>query len=345
MSNISRQLLIALGIDPESVTACSPLGGGVSANIWRVDTTGTTIVIKQALEQLRVKADWHADPGRALNEVDWHRFVDSLLPGTVPRVLSIAPRHHAFSMSFLDYPLWKRELLEGTVDEAFAGLVASRLALIHSASTHRPEIARQFAHDALFTALRIEPYFLATASKNPDQANFLQQLGYSLLENKLALMQGDISPKNILKGPEGPIFLDAETACFGDPAFDMAFCLTHLMLKCLLHPARTNHFTAAAEHMLSAYLANVDWEPGPGIALRIGQLLLAVMLARVDGKSPVEYLDATQQSRVRLFCRQALSGKPAELAVITGNWRSYLASTDQQMPTNQLTSSSGRTPS
>lgn len=224
-------------------------------------------------------------------------------------------------------------------------MVASRLALIHSASTSRPGIARQFAHDALFTALRIEPYFLATASKNPNLAKTLHHLGYSLLEHKIALMQGDISPKNILKGPQGPVFLDAETACFGDPAFDMAFCLTHLMLKCLLHPALASRFTSAAERMLSEYLVNVDWEPGQGIAQRICRLLLAVMLARVDGKSPVEYLDTAHQTRVRTFCRQAISAQLDDLATIIGEWRRCVAHPDQPVSIDQQTPSSQRSPS
>jgi 5-methylthioribose kinase len=320
VSEIPRQLLIALGIDPESVTTCTSLGGGVSANIWRLDKGRETVVIKQALEKLKVKADWHADPRRALSEIEWHRFVDSLLPGSVPKVTAVDLEHHAFCMPYLEYPLWKAELLKGTIDRGFARLVANRLAVIHSASTHQPEIARQFAHDALFTALRIEPYFLATANKNPDLADSLQRLGYSLLDNKLALMQGDISPKNILKGPQGPIFLDAETACFGDPAFDMAFCLTHLMLKCLLHPKLAPGFTDTVKLMFAEYLGGVDWEPAADIGSRICRLLVAIMLARVDGKSPVEYLDPDNQALVRMFCRQALAAESVDMETITMNW-------------------------
>src|SRR5258706_15623986 len=107
---------------------------------------------------------------------------------------------------------------------------------------------------------------------------------------KLGLVHGDISPKNILIGPAGPVFLEAECAWYGDPAFDLAFCLNHLMLKCLWTPRSASDFLDCFDAMYAAYSAGVTWEPPAILEARAAALLPALFLARVDGKSPVEYL-------------------------------------------------------
>ena len=63
-----------------------------------------------------------------------------------------------------------------------------------------------------------------------------------------------MSPKNILVGPDGPIFLDAECAWYGDPAFDLAFCLNHMLLKCLAVPAAAPAFLDCFDALACAYL-------------------------------------------------------------------------------------------
>jgi fructosamine-3-kinase len=296
------------------------LGGGVSADIWRVDLSHETVVVKQARSSFKVEADWQVDPDRVLSEIAWHNFVASFLPDSVPKVIAVAPKYHAFSMAMLDYPLWKAELLKGQIKPEFAQQVAHQLASIHSRSTTRSEVREQFAYDDLFVAQRIEPYFLTTANKNVEIRDPLTEMGNNLLVTKRALMHGDISPKNILIGTAGPIFLDAETTCYGDPAFDMAFCLTHLMLKALLHPENLPLLMASVRIMLSTYLASVDWEDGGQLAKRITKLLQAIMLARVDGKSPVEYLATRQQALVRNFCVISIQDGVAEMDRLIHDW-------------------------
>ena len=85
---------------------------------------------------------------------------------------------------------------------------------------------------------------------------------------RLVMVHGDVSPKNILLGPGGPVFLDAECACIGDPAFDLAFCLNHMLLKCLWNPAARASFHACFEALSNAYLAEVNWEPAAAVERR-----------------------------------------------------------------------------
>src|SRR5262249_19397959 len=133
-------------------------------------------------------------------------------------------------------------------------------------------------------------YLLHASRSNDDVAARLTSIAEGVAKAQIALMQGDISPKNILHGPETPVFLDAETTCYGDPAFDLGFCLNHLLLKCIWRPQHTNAYTAAFLALKNAYLEGVTWERPKVLEARAASLLAALMLARIDGKSPVEYI-------------------------------------------------------
>ena len=118
------------------------------------------------------------------------------------------------------------------------------------------------------------------------------------------------------------MFLDAECAWWGDPAFDLAFCLNHLLLKCLWTPAATAAFLAAFEALAAAYLDAVDWEPREAIERRAAALLPGLLLARVDGKSPVEYIDDdADRERVRRVAGALLRRPVARLGDVAGAWR------------------------
>ena len=143
-----------------------------------------------------------------------------------------------------------------------------------------------------FMRCGIEPYLLFTAGRHADLAPRIQAIADGIEKARIALMQGDISPKNILVGPQGPVFLDAETACYGDPAFDAAFCLNHLLLKCVWHPEFMAAYLESFRAWKSAYLKGAGWEDPHSLEARIAAILGVFLLARVDGKSPVEYLTA-----------------------------------------------------
>jgi aminoglycoside phosphotransferase (APT) family kinase protein len=126
----------------------------------------------------------------------------------------------------------------------------------------------------------------------------LQWLCAQTAQTQLVLVHGDISPKNILCGAHGPVFLDAECAWYGDPAFDLAFCLNHLLLKAVLMPQHASVLAQSYQQMVSAYMPAVNWENASAFEQRAAQLVPALLLARVDGKSPVEYLTSPAQHTV-----------------------------------------------
>ena len=301
------------------------LAGGVSSDVVLVEAEGREpFVVKHSIPKLRVAADWRAPVERAAAEVAWLKLVAEIEPSWVPRVLGEDRESHMFAMEYLDpasHPVWKAELAAGRVNVDFASEVGTALAAIHAATAGKPEIAAAFANDGQFLALRLEPYLLFTAEKHPFLAGTIRDEAAPIAGSRIALMQGDISPKNILQGPHGPVFLDAETACYGDPAFDVAFCMNHFLLKAVWHPEFTHEYRASFDAMKTAYLEGVTWENPAEIDRRVAKLLPMLFLARVDGKSPVEYLpDERDKAFVRAAAMQMILEPPFNLDVLAESY-------------------------
>ena len=196
---------------------------------------------------------------------------------------------------------------------------------VHAGTAHNASVAELFPDNDIFHAIRLEPYLEATASHHPDLHDQLFELSRHTAETKIAMIHGDVSPKNILLGPNGPVFIDAECACIGDPAFDLAFCLNHFLLKCLWVPAKRNEFLACYDAMASAYLKGVDWEDARALEARAARLLPGLFLARVDGKSPVEYINSDKdKEKVRRCARTLLLDPPTRLADVRTRWAQEL---------------------
>lgn len=322
------QALRELGLAGPGAIRGTPLTGGVSSDIWRIDTGQGPVCAKRALAKLRVAADWRAPIERNRYEARWMRVASEAHPGCAPRVLGQHPALGVLVMNYLppvEYSLWKHRLHDGQADVATARDVGSVLGEIHSHSARRSELAAEFDTDRIFFDIRLEPYLLATARRHPDLAPRLEQLVDITRAHRVALVHGDVSPKNILIGAEGPVFLDAECAWWGDPAFDIAFCLNHLLLKCLWTPAATPAFLASFDALSGAYLRAVDWEPTAALEQRAAGLLPGLFLARIDGKSPVEYIgDEAQRRQVRRVAADLLTHPPTSLRSVRNRWADEL---------------------
>lgn len=297
-----------LGVVPVAAdVTIAALTGGVSSDVHRMAWPGGSLVAKQALSRLRVAADWEAPPRRSANEVRWLRTAAAIAPAAVPAVLAEDPAAHMFAMEDLTgAPVWKAELAAGRCDPAFAAQVGAVAAAIHSGTACRPEVEAAFRDDSLFRALRVEPYLGAAAAANQDVSEVLATLSDALLATRCTLVHGDLSPKNLLVTAHGPVILDAETAWWGDPAFDLAFATTHLLLKARWHPEHAAEYAACRTALADAYLDGVDWEAPGDVDRRAAGLVPALLLARVDGKSPVEYLDGAARDATRTFALHAL---------------------------------------
>lgn len=306
--------LQAAGLIDGTDICVTPLTGGVSSDIVLVESSTRRLVVKAALEKLRVKDDWFVDVSRNRVEQSFFEYVSPIMPAAVPHILGGGEGW--FAMEYLGDELqnWKSALLAGNIQIETAKFAGEVLGRMHAASWSDPVARAQFNTLPNFHALRIEPYLLTTAARVPKAAAVLQAEAQRLAETKLALVHGDFSPKNLLFGPQRLIVLDAECAWFGDPAFDAAFLLTHLHLKALLNP----HAVTLIPAFWSAYTAAC----GHDLEQRAVRLLLCLLLARVHGKSPAEYLSTAQGESVTRFVLSHLSHPPT-LAALTAAWTAH----------------------
>ena len=298
------------------------LTGGVSSDIWRVDLARGPVCVKRALAKLRVEQDWFAPVERNAYEAAWMRRAAAVVPEAVPALLGPGRRGgrpgHGLSRSGAPPPLEGRAARRPRRSGRSPRAVGERLVRIHAATARRSGgRGASSPTDRIFHDIRLEPYLLATAGRHPDRAAALAGAGRRPPRaTRRALVHGDVSPKNILIGPSGPVFLDAECAWYGDPAFDLAFCLNHLLLKCLWTPRAAPGFLDCFDALAESYLAGV----GLGAARRRSRrarraLLPGLLLARVDGKSPVEYLTrGADKDRVRRVARALLAAPARRLA-------------------------------
>lgn len=293
-------------IEPLAVTE---LSGGISCRVLLVATRSGDVVVKQALPELRVAGHWVADVGRADVEAAYGQAVTDLVPGSCPHVLAVDPQVHAFVMAPAPQGSlpWKEQLMVGQVSTRTAHRVGEVLGTIHHRTATTVGLAEQFADRSHFRTLRLEPYFGDIARAHPDLASSIEECIHWLDGPGATLVHGDVSPKNILVAPDGePLLIDHEVAHWGQPAFDTAFVVNHLCLKAIRRPPDADELIAAARSLLSAYAVTAE---GRGATpQQTARVLAPLLLARVDGRSPVEYLDPTQQERTRQLARAAIAG-------------------------------------
>jgi len=191
------QALRELGLVGPGTVVGAPLTGGVSSDIWRIDTAQGPICAKRALAKLRVAADWRAPIERNLYEARWMRVANTACPGSAARVLGQHPALGVLVMNYLpaaSYSLWKALLREGNADPATARQVGRVLGQIHSYSAARAELADDFPTDAIFFDIRLEPYLLATARRHPELAVRLENLVEVTRAQRVALVRAPAPP-------------------------------------------------------------------------------------------------------------------------------------------------------
>jgi aminoglycoside phosphotransferase (APT) family kinase protein len=299
-----------------------PLKGGVSSDIVRIALPdGRQFCAMRALAQLKVAAEWKAPLERNHYEVAWLRRAGAIVPNAAPRVIAEDRRHGIALLEYLppdDFSLWKSDLLSGHADPAVPLRVAQVLGSIHAATLNDERVAAEFPTDDLIDSLRFDPYLRSLALRYPSlAASILGTMDWSR-STHLALVHGDVSPKNILvsKRDGHPVLLDAECAWYGDPAFDAAFCLNHLVLKLLHLPALRAILAGQARQFFAVWIGYLPEALRTEIEARVAALLPCLMLARVDGKSPVEYLDDNDRNTVRQLAIPLIEKPPSRVQVV-----------------------------
>jgi 5-methylthioribose kinase len=309
-TNTALPYLAARGYDLSTLRA-TELAGGVSNIVLLVEHASGRFVLKQALPQLRVQLEWFSDIRRIYTECAGLRAVAPMLPpGSVPEVLFEDRPNYLFAMTAAEPGAepWKAKLLRGECDTRVARAVASMLGTMIRHSWGSEMLARTFEDITIFDELRLDPYYGRLASMYPDLRAHFEELIAGCRTRRVSLVHGDWSPKNILVADGRPIAIDFEVMHFGDPSFDAAFLLNHLLLKTFCGiadaPLMARAFWEAL--MPELPLPLTTWFEQATIA-HLGGLLLA----RIDGKSPAEYIkDEALKMRIRAFARELIVAPP-----------------------------------
>lgn len=305
-----------------------PLAWGVSNVVMRVvPESGTDFVLKQSREKLRTAAPWFSRLDRIYREIDVLNELSRLLPsGVVPEVLHEDRQNYLFAMQAApaEHVVWKERLLGGEVDYGIARQLGNLLARVHRQTAYRADLRERFGDREVFHQLRVHPFYETLAEKFPDAATSLQQLILETQQTAVCLVLADFSPKNVLLtgsdfgSGSGIILVDFETGHYGDPAFDLGFFLSHLLLKTVRQPAATfGPFAQMTTEFLDRYWAELDADrlggalARPDLLRRTWGHLAGCLWARIDGTSPIDYLpEAEQQDVVRTLSRSLFREPP-----------------------------------
>lgn len=297
-------------LDEEEVCSVRELSGGVSSIVISVEAPGRSFVVKRSLPRLRVEADWRAKPERVLIEAAGLELASALTPGRVPRVLDVDETGFiiVIERAPASWRSWKEQLFDGVATVECARDLGTTLGTWHRQTADDASLCSPFADDETFVNLRVEPFYLTVASQHEDLARPIAALLERMSSQRSCFVHGDFSPKNVLVGDGGLWILDFEVAHTGDPVFDVAFMLHHLTLK-TIHTGAVERIAALAAAFRGGYrdtaggstLDDVDY-----LGAHIGCLLVA----RVDGKSPADYLTTAGRQAARDEGIRLLSGLP-----------------------------------
>ena len=334
-----------------AVARAELLSGGVSNVVLRIrPDDASDFVVKQSRERLRTEAAWFSRLDRIWREADVMRDLEPLTPpGFVPRVLFEDRGSYAFGMQAVpdSHTVWKSELLAGDFDRGIAARLGAVTRQIHrsTAGANAASFRRKYGDREVFEQLRIDPFYRRVAAAHPDLAARIAELIERTLATSGCLVHGDLSPKNLLVTRMGAdtdlapghlpqlTLVDYEVAHYGDPAFDIGFLLSHLLLKAVHHgagaPDRGGEVVGLARTFWTAYKMPEDAggpAAGQNPAIDVREIerravphLAACMLARIDGTSRIDYLpESEQQNFVRLFAHRILLDAPGTVSEVLG---------------------------
>jgi 5-methylthioribose kinase len=341
--NVAEYLKSSGRVSADEAIVTRELAGGVSNMVLLVERRdgGERFVVKQARLRLRVADEWLCPVERIWREVEVLALCEKLvvvrnaergvrserqIEAITPLLLWEDRENFAYAMTAAptEHRTWKQLLLAGELDSGKAIAVAcgELLAAVHAGSWQDEQVAAQLDDRDYFERLRIEPYYRSIAKRHGDLAEPIERLIESVASHRRCLVHGDFSPKNLLVWPGHVMLIDFEVGHYGDPAFDLGFFLTHLLLKSVWAGERGGEYQQIAGLFWQTYrsemLHSVAKEEVAALEQRILLNLAGCMLARVDGKSPVDYLTGEQQAVVRDLARKWLRKPLESLAEVVG---------------------------
>jgi len=310
------------------------LAGGVSNRTVLIERADGAWVVKQALAKLRVQVDWFSSPERIHREADGLRWLVQFAPASSITPLVFEDRSdHLLGMEAVPQPHvnWKTMLLRGEVVDDHVRQFARLAALVHGGSAGRQaELRGPFGDRSFFESLRLEPYYDYTAAQVSETAGFYAGLLAETRARQITLVHGDFSPKNVLVHDGRLVLLDHEVIHLGDPGFDLGFGITHLLSKAHHVAAHRQALLTAAGLFWGTYAATLtDLAPGllaDDLEARAVRHTLGCLLARVRGRSPLEYMDEGERARQAAVVGRLMGRPPATIDALIKQFATELDS-------------------
>lgn len=277
----------------ESLASVHYCQGGVSCTVAYVEIDGKPMIIKQALGQLKTKETWLCDPNRMYIEYESNKIYHELLPENAPETYFYDQGNYIYGREAVPdgCRMWKDDLMEGILNKNIARKAVDTLITVHNHCRNDKDIEKKFEDKSIFYSLRIAPYIEFTVSKHPEIEDHARFVKNQMMESKITLVHGDYSPKNIMLDGTGMKVLDYEVAHYGHPAFDLAFFSNHFILKAVKFTENAEKYLDLLDEIATRYLEAQQCMDRQKFEEIYVQTLAILMLARVDGKSPVEYLE------------------------------------------------------
>ncbi|MDR1317721.1 MAG: phosphotransferase, partial [Spirochaetales bacterium] len=243
---------------------------------------------------------WECDPNRMIIEHKALEVYARLVPQCVPAPVFYDADNYIMCRQAApeECPMWKTQLLEGVLDFRIAQKSIETIVTVHNKTAADEEIRTTFGATDIFYSLRINPYIEFTVAKYPEFKKTADMVNQMLLNEKIALVHGDYSPKNILVSGENIFVLDMEVAHFGHPAFDLAFFLNHFLLKSIKNKMWSGAYLTMLSYMVNIYLNTITCINAQEMETLTVRTLAFLFLARVDGKSPAEYITAEKDKNL-----------------------------------------------
>ena len=322
-SSAILQMLRSDGIIHNDKVLATPLRGGVASDVFLIQDGDRQFVAKQALPRMKVQDLWEVDVSRNRTEYEYLSYVGRILPGSVPAVFDLGDGY--FTMEYLDegFRNWKQMLLAGDCRIQHAAQAGTTLGIIHRMSAGDMELERRFDTTKTFHQCRTDPYLLTTGLRHPELKEYFENEALRLEGTRECLVHGDYSPKNILVADDRQVLLDCEVAWYGDAAFDLAFLLSHLLLKSLYHTPDNVGLYSLVEQVIRSYYMerNLPHDKREDFEHRVARLLPLLLLARIDGKSPAEYICSEEKKEfVRRFVTSVLPIRDSAILTLVARW-------------------------
>ncbi len=298
----------------------SQLTGGISNRTVLLNfDDGSSWVMKQALDKLRVDGDWFCSPERIFYEAEAMRWLEQYVAGNSPRLIFEDQSEYVLAMEAVQPPFenLKTLLINSPPKSSYFSLAGKLLGQIHlQGSKKENHIPHLFKDTHFFQSLRIEPYYLETIKKIEKTRRFFETLIDDTNKDHFTVVHGDFSPKNILVKRDKLILLDHEVTHFGDGTFDLGFFIAHLLSKANHLPEYRSEFISGVLIFIEAYLDQTKvmtkYREQRTVRHSIG-----CFLARVCGLSQLEYLSEQQRLRQEFIAMRLLSDIPWSIDELT----------------------------